>query len=260
MDLVSIKNLSIGFNKKTVLNSVSFNISKGDILAVIGPNGAGKTLLIRTILGLNQTYTGEIIWYGKPEISYVPQKMNFEKGFPLTVKEFFLLEMGESAPFWFPSKKIEEEIKDKLDEVKIGHLLNQRLSDLSPGEIQRMFIAYSMLENPEIIFFDEPASGIDIGMEETVYNMLYEQNQKRGVTIVLVSHELSVVYKFATKVVCLNQEMVCQGSPAEVLTAENLQKLYGHHTALHQHNETDGHECEHKMEGYKYAADQHDHE
>ena len=246
--IVSVKNLSVEFNKKAVLKNVSFDVDKGDILAIIGPNGSGKTLLIKTILGLNKNYTGEIVWHENPEISYVPQKMGFEKGFPLTVKEFFLMEIGKDKSFWLPSKKMEEDIKSKLDAVKAGYLLNQRLGDLSQGEVQRMFIARSLLENPGIVFFDEPASGIDIGTEETVYGLLYDLHKKNNSTIILVSHELSIVYKFATKVICLNGEMLCQGAPKEILTPETLQNLYGHHKAFHMHEEP-----------HSDVIDQHDH-
>lgn len=240
--IISVKDLGLSFDKKQILSDISFNIEQGDILAIIGPNGAGKTLLIRSILGLNSNYTGEITWHSRPETSYVPQRMSFEKGFPLTVKEFFLFELGENLSFWFPGKKIEDEIKKRLDDVKIGHLINQRLGDLSGGEMQRMLIARSLLENPNLIFFDEPAAGIDISTEETIYNLLYELYQKLGLTIVLVSHELSVVYRFATKVVCLNKNLICQGVPQEVLTPENLKELYGHHTSGYKHAHTFEHD------------------
>lgn len=233
--LISVENLSIAFNGRTVLDNVSFDVEKGEVLAIIGPNGAGKTLLIKSILGLNRDYTGKITWHSQAETGYVPQKMTFEKGFPLTVKEFFLLETSGLGSFWLPPVQTIKEIEARLKEVRIPHLLNSRLGDLSLGEAQRMFIARSLLENPQIIFFDEPAAGIDIGTEETIYKLLYDIHQKNNMTMVLVSHELNVVYRFATQVICLNGKMICQGRPTEVLTPENLQHLYGHHTSFHQH-------------------------
>ncbi|MDP3764570.1 MAG: metal ABC transporter ATP-binding protein [bacterium] len=233
--IISVKNLGFGFGKKQILKNVTFDIVEGDILAIIGPNGAGKTMLVRSILGLDSNYTGDITWHKKPETSYVPQKISFEKGFPLTVKEFFLFETGNDLNFWLPNKKKENEIKQRLDDVKIGHLINERLGDLSQGEMQRMLIARSLLENPKLIFFDEPAAGIDISTEETVYNLLYDLYKKLNMTMVMVSHELSIVYRFATKVICLNKDLVCQGTPQETLTPETLQEIFGHHASVHKH-------------------------
>ncbi len=256
--IINVENFGIEFNGRSILKDVSFDILKGDVVAIIGPNGAGKTLLLRSLLGLNKDYTGSITWHSEPETSYVPQKMFFEKNFPLTVKEFFLLEMGRQDSFWLPSPKTIAEIESRLAEVKIPHLINARLGDLSQGEIQRMFIARSLLENPGIIFFDEPAAGIDIGSEETIYNLLYDIYQKKGLTMILVSHELSVVYRFATKVICLNNGLLCQGAPTEVLTSEIMEKLYGHHTALHQHQHQHNH-SESEDITTKEITEEHDH-
>ena len=235
MKLISIDNLNVSFGAKTILKDISFDIEAGDILAIIGPNGAGKTVLVRTILGLNKTFTGQVVWHARPETSYVPQKINFEKNFPLTVKEFFLLELGRGNSFWFPSTKSLTEIKSKLTEVRAEHLLNFRLCDLSQGEMQRILIARSLLENPSIIFFDEPASGIDIGTEETVYTLLHSLHKKNNLTMVLISHELNIVYRFATKVICLNKEMICHGVPSEVLDPSSLVKLYGGEAGFYKH-------------------------
>lgn len=241
--IVSVNNLNVILDNKPILENISFDINAGEVLAIIGPNGAGKTVLMKTILGLNKNYSDGIIWHKKIETSYVPQKINFEKNFPLTVKEFFLLEFGQSHSFWFPSKEILKEIKFRLEEVRIAHLLNARLGDLSQGEMQRILIARSLLENPGIIFFDEPSSGIDIGTEETVYTLLENLNKDVGLTIVLVSHEINIVYKFATKVLCLNKELICQGEPSEILNNETLKEVFGQHASVyrHEHQPTNDH-------------------
>ncbi|MBI4120619.1 MAG: metal ABC transporter ATP-binding protein [Parcubacteria group bacterium] len=233
--LISINNLGVSFDGKTILDNVTFDIELGDILAIIGPNGAGKTILLKSILGLNKNYSGEILWHRRPETGYVPQKINFDKDFPLTVKEFFLLEIGSRSSFWLPTPDVVGEIKRQLQEVKAAHLINERLGTLSQGEMQRVLIARGLLENPKLIFFDEPASGIDVGTEETVYNLLHELYLKNNLTMILVSHELNIVYRFATKVICLNKNLICQGLPSEVLNPQTLHKIFGHHAGVYKH-------------------------
>lgn len=243
--LISVKNLSVEFGGDVVLEKVSFNVDDGDILAIIGPNGAGKTVLLRTILGLNRNFRGQITWHRQPGVSYVPQRINFEREFPLTVREFFLLETEKTFSFWLPPQRHLEEIKNQLRGVGALHLLDSRLGDLSHGQLQRVLIAHSLLENPGVVFFDEPAAGIDVGTEETVYNLLYDLHQKNKFTMILVSHELNVVYRFATKIICLNKSLVCQGVPADVLTPTNLKELFGHHTAFYKHEHNLDHHGRH---------------
>ncbi len=233
--LISINNLGVSFDGRTVLENITFDVEAGDILAIIGPNGAGKTVLLKSILGLNKNYSGGIVWHQRPEVGYVPQRIYFDKDFPLTVKEFFLLEVGGRSSFWLPTPDVVGEVRKQLQEVKAAHLINERLGTLSQGEMQRVLIARSLLENPKLIFFDEPASGVDISAEETVYNLLHELYLKNNLTLVLISHELNIVYRFATKVICLNKNLICQGLPSEVLNPETLHKIFGHHTGVYKH-------------------------
>ena len=158
--LISINNLGVSFDGRTVLENITFDVEAGDILAIIGPNGAGKTVLLKSILGLNKNYSGGIVWHQRPEVGYVPQRIYFDKDFPLTVKEFFLLEVGGRSSFWLPTPDVVGEVRKQLQEVKAAHLINERLGTLSQGEMQRVLIARSLLENPKLIFFDEPASGV----------------------------------------------------------------------------------------------------
>ena len=228
-EILSVKNLSVLFNSQKVLDDLSFSVSKGDILAVIGPNGAGKSVLFRAILGL-VPYKGEIEWRravseASVRVGYVPQKISVDRDLPLTVSE--LLNYGGA------SKK---EMKELLGEVGLEkEILEKRIGILSGGQWQRLLIAWALISNPEVLLFDEPTAGIDIGGEETIYNLIKRLQRERNMTVLLISHDLHIVYQYAKDVLCLNKEKICLGPPHEVLDKESLAKLYGHETAVYPH-------------------------
>jgi len=115
------------------------------------------------------------------------------------------------------------------------HVLNRKIGILSGGELQRVLIAWALIGDPDVLLFDEPTSGVDVSAEETIYELLKKLQEKKKLSIILISHDLNVVYRFATKVICLNQEMVCYGPPREVLDKESLAKLYGADMGVYQH-------------------------
>ena len=115
------------------------------------------------------------------------------------------------------------------------HLLNQRMGWLSGGQLQRVLIAWALLDNPDVLLFDEPTAGIDVGGEETIYNLLKKLNDERNLTILLISHDLNIVYKYADSVLCLNKEKICFGPPREVLDPQALIKLYGGEARFYKH-------------------------
>lgn len=230
--LLSIKNLRVKFGENVIVENVSFEVKKGDILAVIGPNGSGKTTLLKAILELIPS-EGEIKWGGKPKIGYVPQRFEFDRTLPITVQEIFLLRTKQN--FWIRRKSNYKQVINVLAQVGAEKLIDKRVGELSGGELQRVLIAYSLIGNPDIIFFDEPITGIDVGGEETVYHLIHYLAHKIGITIVLISHDLHVVYQHATQVVCLNRNMVCYGVPEKVLTSKMIGELYGKHTVIYEH-------------------------
>ncbi len=232
--ILSVKNLTVEFNDIAVLSNISFEFKKGDIFVIIGPNGAGKTVLFRALLGLIP-YSGEIKWKENIRIGYVPQRFNVSRDFPLTVEEFLQL-----SP---PKNKIEELYRVlkfvgfKRDEHHLEHhVLERKLGLLSSGELQRILIAQSMLDKPDVLLFDEPTSGIDIGSEEEIYERLKKLNKEENFTLLLISHDLSVVHKFATSVLCLNRKAVCFGEPHIAITPDVLTELYGKEKAFYKHN------------------------
>lgn len=233
MPLLTVKNLTVAFGDRTVVDRVSFSMERGDIFAVIGPNGSGKTTLLKAILGLVPS-TGEVKWKKRVRIGYVPQYFDFDRTFPITVRELFLLRLHHG--FWIGRGETTEEIVMALHRVRAETLIDKRIGNLSGGELQRVLIAYSLIGKPDILFFDEPSSGIDVGGEETVYNLIHHLAHESGLTVFLISHDLDVVYRHATQVVCINRQMVCHGVPHEVLTGDVLGKLYGKYVGAYEHN------------------------
>jgi len=232
MPVLEVKNLSVIIDSEEIIHDISFEVKKGEALAIIGPNGAGKTVLFRALLGL-LPYTGQVNFKKEIKIGYVPQKFEIDKLIPIKVKEFFLLKADN---FWLLPKSFLNNLIHELKAVGLEKdILHKQMGDLSGGELQRILIAFALIRHPDILLFDEPTAGIDIGFEETIYTLLHKLQKERGTTLLLISHDLNVVYRYADKVICLNKEMVCHGRPKDVLNPEELAALYGE-GAFYGHN------------------------
>lgn len=228
--ILDVRDLSVSFGKEEVLKDISFSVNYGDFLAVIGPNGAGKTVLFRALMGLI-SYNGEIKWQENIKIGYVPQKLMERAELPLTVKEFFVL---KSKNLFFKDRQLENSIIHELKSLDLNaDILNQQLINLSRGQTQRVLISWAILGHPEILLFDEPTAGVDIAGEESVYNMLHKLQDERGITIIMISHDLNIVYRYANNVLCLNKERLCYGEPSKALTGEQIKRLYGESVFYH---------------------------
>jgi len=222
--ILEVTDLSVELEGEKIINNLSFDVKRGDILTILGPNGAGKTVLLKTLLEL-LPYKGEIKWKKNIKIGYVPQRLPFIKDVPLSVKDFLKLK-----------KPSQEGLKENLKFVGFKeNFLDKKMGDLSSGQFQRILIAWSLIGNPQVLLFDEPTTGIDIEGEETVYRLLVKLKGERELTILLVTHDLSVVYKFSNYVICLNKQPICRGFPQEILTPENLRKLYGGEVKYYRH-------------------------
>ncbi len=228
--ILQVEKASLAFGKEVVFKNVSFSLRKGGVLAIVGPNGAGKTMLLKSLLGL-MPYSGLISWQNDIKIGYVPQHVAIDFALPLTVKEFFAL---RAKHFWFVEKEFVGHLEHELKAVGLSQeFLKRPLSELSAGQLQRVLIAWSLVGHPDVLLFDEPTSGIDVGGEETIYSLLHHLQDERNIAIIIVSHDLHVVYHYANDVLCLNKEMVCHGAPHDVLTQEQLKKLYGEVSFYH---------------------------
>lgn len=229
--IIVIKNLKVALGGETLLDNINITINHGEIATIIGPNGAGKTTLLKAMLGLIP-YSGAIKICGDcprkalKKIGYIPQRFSFDKNFPITVYEF--LELGIS-------RILPEIIFRALKEVGMNEHSGALLGQLSGGELQRVLIARAILNEPELLLFDEPTAGVDIGGENDFYDIIKHQNTEHKATIVMVSHELSMVYAHATQVICLNKSLFCMGAPKLVVTNQILEQLYGKQIELRGH-------------------------
>lgn len=201
--ILSVEKLKVKFDDHVILDDISFDVKRGDILAVIGPNGAGKTVMFKAILGLIPC-VGKIKWASGVKIGYVPQKLFIGKDIPLTVEEFLK----------FKESDMEKVIK-ALEEVGLGEkgshevhrgkrLLKTRLGALSGGELQRILIVFALLGDAKVLLLDEPTSGVDISSEETIYTLITKLQKEKDLTIIFISHEPDVVSRYANKVFSLN--------------------------------------------------------
>ena len=232
--VLSVENLGVKFDENEVLKGLSFFVQKGDVLAIVGPNGAGKSVLFKALLNI-VPYSGEIKWTKGLKVSYVPQRFSIDKEMPLSVEEFFNLKTKNKNQIIkaLNSVGISNEGHEKHHLAK--HILKQRLGWLSGGQLQRVLIAWAVVDDPDVLLFDEPTSGIDVGGEETIYNLLKKLRDQRDLTILLISHDLNIVYKYANNVICINKKMICYGAPNEVLDPSALANLYGGEAGFYKH-------------------------
>lgn len=236
---IDIRGVSVRRSGVEILSDVSATIHVGETTAVIGPNGAGKTTLLAAILGLIP-YKGEIRFFPErkitspPRIGYVPQRLDFDRGTPITVSDFLSLSI-QRRPLWFGTAN-RQLVREGLEMVEAAHLEKRMLGSLSGGEFQRVLLALALQVEPEILLLDEPASAVDMAGEELFCDFLSNLQKEGHFALVLVSHDLSVVSSHADRVLCLNRSISCSGKTAEVLTSDNLDKLYGGHHSIYHHD------------------------
>ncbi len=226
--ILRVKNLSVELGKEKIIENLSFDVDSGEILTIIGPNGAGKTTLLRVLLGI-LPYKGSILWKDGIKVSYMPQSLSKEKfnQLPISIREFFGFKH-------ITDKKILEMLKSVgLNADK--EFLKKNPGELSSGQFQRMLVAWSLIDNPDVLLLDEPTSGIDVGGEKTIYFLLKEIWSKRKLTILIVTHDLNVVYAYSSKCLCLSKVHSCYGRPREALTPEALKRIYNTPIKFYKH-------------------------
>ena len=238
--LVKIEDLSVTLGDNVIFKNVSFELEKERVLAIIGPNGAGKSVLLKTLLGIIKRTSGTITWAPNIRIGYLPQRFHVDFYLPMTVGEFLDLK---------PTREMTNEEALKLVEVDASWL-TRKLAHLSSGQLQRILLAWSLLDNPQILLFDEPTENVDVVGQESIYTLLHHLQDSMGVSLIIISHDLHAVYRYANHVLCLNQTTTCYGEPEAELTVDKLSTLYKDQTFFHHNHEGIEHlEREHVHQG-----------
>ncbi|HXW76394.1 MAG TPA: metal ABC transporter ATP-binding protein [Candidatus Eremiobacteraceae bacterium] len=228
-----------GYFGRDVLDEVTFTVATGDFVGIIGPNGSGKSTLLKTIVGLHPIECGSASVLGadpskldRRRIGYVPQIETVNWSFPVTVYDVVLMgTYGKLGLFRSPSKPEHDAAMRALESVGMADRAGSLIGQLSGGQQQRVFVARALVESPEIMLLDEPIAGVDATTQHAIFALLKERN-RRGMTVVATTHDLSCVATWFHKVLCLNHHVVAYGPPSEVLTEATLAATFGSHPLL----------------------------
>ena len=239
--LIEAKHVNVLRRKKYILKDISISIGEQDFITVVGPNGAGKSMLLKCLLGFYQADAGTIKRSKELRVGYMPQCLSFDRSMPITVSRFLRLRKRSSA----------SELQKVLHETDIAQLVARPLSVLSGGELQRVLLARSLLNNPELLVLDEPAQNLDISGQLAFYKLLENIYANRPLSILMVSHDLHLVMASTKQVVCLFHHICCSGEPQVVTKDPNFISLFGHDmakmVAVYQHSHNHIHENNYRV-------------
>jgi zinc transport system ATP-binding protein len=248
MNVISVKNVSVRYQAAEVVSDVSFDVAAGDYWGVVGPNGSGKTTLIRALFGLIPCTHGTISLFGRNlsefhewhRIGYLPQKMvSFNPYFPATVRE--IVAMGLLGRKRFPKhidRSDDHAIAKVLELLDIGRIKDTRIGELSGGQHQRVLLARALVAEPQILVLDEPTTALDPEGREKFIALLQELNERSGVTVVLVTHDIMSIGRYASKLLYLDRRLIFHGTLDEFCRSSDVTNYFGEfaqHVICHRH-------------------------
>ncbi|MBD8004427.1 ABC transporter ATP-binding protein [Bacillus norwichensis] len=243
--MLQVKNLSGGYSDVNILRNVSFSVSRGELFGILGPNGSGKSTLLKMISRVLSIKDGEILLDGCALQQYSSKKLArllavlpqvTSEVFPFTVKE--TVELGRYAHqrglFQTWSPKDEAVVQEVMALTKIKEFQGASLQELSGGERQRAFLAQALAQEPDILLLDEPTNHLDLSHQKGLLDQLKSWARQRGLTVVTVFHDLNLASLYCDRLLILNEgEVICFGTPEEVLNETLIQQVYK--TALENH-------------------------
>jgi zinc transport system ATP-binding protein len=248
MNVIEVENLCSRYNGIDVLNDITFTVSGGDYIGLVGPNGSGKTTLIKNILGIVRPEGGQIRLFGHKRsefqdwfrVGYLPQRLSsLNPGFPSTVEE--IVALGLISRRRMPGYSIDahhDAIDRALHLLNISDIRKKKIGELSGGQQQRVLLARAIINEPDLIILDEPATALDPETREQFYAMLKQLNQQRNVTIILVTHDIGSIGQYANKLLLVDRRVVFYGSFIDFCSSAHMTDLFGthsQHVICHRH-------------------------
>ena len=226
-----VQNLSVKIGNTQILSDVNMHVHCGQLVALIGPNGAGKSTFLKAILG-QQEYDG-VIAFSMPgsrgrnmKIGYVPQSPTFDPGDPVSVADLFVCCMSRKPAFLGIGKTMRQRILDCLDRVHGKDLIDKRVGTLSGGELQRVLLALALEPIPNILILDEPLSGVDVEGQTELMDMLDEIRKTYDLSIVMTTHDFTMLPRYADQVALINHRIVRMDAPAELLNSQEFKDIF----------------------------------
>lgn len=230
---IKVHHLSVTMGEQVALKDVNLHIHCGSLNAVIGRNGAGKTTLIRAILG-DVAHSGTIEFKNTRDgrmqrlrIGFVPQSLNIDKHTPVSVYDMIACYQSRVPVFLKKSKKLAARVKEYLRIFEAEELLKRQVCNLSGGELQRVLLSMAVMDEPNLLLLDEPVSGMDQNGMELFYRTIFRLKEEFDLAIILISHDLDYVAKYADNVILLDKEVKKQGTPREVYQSREFQEIFG---------------------------------
>ena len=228
---LKVQNVTVRIGGDKILRNVNLHVHCGQMVALIGPNGAGKSTLLKALLG-EREFDGNILFSvpgsrrARARIGYVPQSPNFDPGDPVSVADLFTCCLSRRPAFLGASKKDRELIEECLERVHGEDLIDKRVGTLSGGELQRVLLALALEPMPNILILDEPLSGVDIEGQTGLMDMLDEIRRDYDLSILMTTHDFSMLGRYADRVVLIDHEVKCQGTPEEVLDSPEFRTAF----------------------------------
>ncbi len=213
---IRINNLCVSYGHVEALVNINLDIRQYDFVGIIGPNGGGKSTLIKTLLGIVPPTSGSIDISNKNGIGYVPQFPEFDKKFPITVKEVILMGLIKGKSYFF-KKYSKDELKfvdEVIERLEITDLKNKQIGELSGGQLQKVLVARALVASPGILLLDEPTASLDVKVKNEIYAMLKELS--KDVTIVIITHDIAEIFSFVTSVAYINKTLHYHGRDASM--------------------------------------------